>query len=69
MKMDEVMEQLSPINFARINYSCIVNLKYVTGIKGSVMELENGVCINIARNLLKEVKEKHLRYLCEEASR
>lgn len=69
MKMDEVMAQLSPSVFARINYSSIVNLKYVTGIQGQVVQLSNGMSVNIARNLLKEVKEKHLKYLCGEAGR
>lgn len=69
MKMDEVMEQISPVNFARISYSCIVNLKYVIGIKGQIVYLSNGMSVNISRNLLKEVKEKHLKYLCGEAGR
>lgn len=69
MKMDEVLEQLSDVTFVRINYSCIVNLKYVTEIKGQVIQLENGMSVNIARNLLKEVKERHLKYLCGEAER
>lgn len=66
MKMDEVMAQLNQQNFARISYSCIVNLKYVEEIKGQVIYMSNGMSMNIARNLIKEVKEKHLRYLSGE---
>ncbi|NLL79375.1 MAG: response regulator transcription factor [Clostridiales bacterium] len=66
MKMDEVMEQLNDRQFARVSYSCIVNLKYVAEIKGQIICMSNGMNINITRKQLKEVKEKHLKYLSGE---
>lgn len=64
MTMNEVMEQLNEERFARISYSCVVNLKYVESIQGSVVIMQNGMNLNISRNLLRDVKTKHLEYLC-----
>ncbi len=66
MKMEEIMMQLGNRSFVRVGYSCIVNLKYVEKIVGSVIYIENGMHVNIARKQLQEVKEKHLKYLSKE---
>ena len=64
MAMEDVMEQLKRERFIRISYSCIVNLKYIAGIEGQMVELLNGMKVMIARKMVKQVKKSYLNFLC-----
>lgn len=53
-------EELQKYNFARINRYCIVNLKYVSKVKGQECSMENGKILNISRGRTKSVLSKWL---------
>lgn len=53
-------EELQKYNFARINRYCIVNLKYVSRVKGQECSLYNGKMLQISRDRARIVLGKWL---------
>lgn len=53
-------EELLKYNFARINRYCIVNLKYVSKVKGQECSMEDGRILNISRDRTKSVLSRWL---------
>lgn len=47
-------EQLDPKTFSRCNNCYVVNLQYVTEVKGDTVALENGDCVHISRTRKKQ---------------
>ena len=58
--LNKVNKQLVQLNFARINQSTIVNLKYVKRYNGKEIELENGCRYIIGSRYKEVVKYKYL---------
>lgn len=61
-KLSDVVEQLPQENFIRCHQSYIVNMFFVSELKSSAFELEEGP-IPISRKYQKNVKERYYHYM------
>ena len=62
MSLTKLKSQMTE-NMARANGSCIVNLRYITGMNGKSIELESGKSFELGRNFEKDFKKIYLQYI------
>lgn len=56
--LSEVYRRLPANTFVYVNRGQIINLRYVTGLKGETVELGNLVSLTVSRSLVNEVRQK-----------
>jgi len=57
------MQILNNNIFIKINSGMIINMKYITSIKGKIIELTNQENVLIAQKYVSTVKAKYIEYM------
>lgn len=60
--LDQLLQELHSGEFLLVERGYIVNMRYISGIKGNVIYMENNKEIAVSRNRMNEVKEKLTTY-------
>lgn len=62
-KLTEMEKLLSEYGFLRIHQSYLVNMKYVVKISGYLLELKQGIVLNVPKNRYQYVKREYAFYM------
>ena len=62
-RLSDTAEKLKNYDFVQINSGCVVNLEWVSRIRGSDLSLRNGEVLAVSRGSRKQVKEAFYNYL------
>lgn len=60
--LKELLGQLDSPDFIMILSGVVVNVRYITTYSGNDIRLENGVCLNVSRGRMSEVKSAIMKY-------
>ena len=67
--MDDVVKRLSPVLFARIHKSFIVNLEYVKKLFGNEIQLDNGSTFNVTSNYQDSFNAKYSNFVIRQMAK
>ena len=67
--MDDVVKRLSPVLFARIHKSFIVNLEYVKKLFGNEIQLDNGSTFNVTSNYQDSFNSKYSNFVIRQMAK
>ena len=63
MTMDDLEQKLAEHDILRVHKGYLVNLRYITRIEPSGIELSTGVNVSVSRRRISEIKTELLKYL------